>query len=665
MISNMLKTEPVPAAEVNSSVPLPVSKVISRCLQKDRSDRPRSMKRVGALLTEAISRSGGMSSAGSFARRLYHESRSSNIWLRIVGAALVVVLALAGWFYFSRRGTEPPFNFANMTIRRLSDTNNVGFSLLAPDGKAVVFATFDDEAGTRTLWIRRLDDRNALQLVPPNIWAYWGGLAMSEDGGQVFYLTAERTAAHGSLYRVSSLGGPSRKIVETANDVGGISPDGQRILFVRYSEPSQIVAVNTSDGGNEQAILTAPETPLQTNFRDPQFSPDGKSVYFIRVQRIDGIEYWSLEMIDLGSGRVEQILRQRERIAELAPLRDGTGILVTAIDPSSNLQQIYHVSLPDGEMTRVTNDLATYFGVSVDREGRNIVASQRFDEQRVWVGDANNLQALKPLNKEPNAHRNVEWTPDGRIVYDAYENNRTDIWIADADGKNLQRLTTGDFDDSEPRVSGDGRYIVFTSTRAGFNQVWRMNIDGGNQVLLADVPGQTQTPRFAADGSTVVFSWLRERERVLAKVPVTGGNVEVMQDFAGIPVFSPYFWAMSPDGKNVAYSVTDKANGQTKVAVRPVDSTEPSKILDIWPSLIFEWMPDGQSIYYRERQLGYVPENEIRVVDIASSKPKVLLSVMPEYIVDLTYSPDGKKAAVVRGKSSSNSVLLTTSKVNN
>jgi Tol biopolymer transport system component/predicted Ser/Thr protein kinase len=662
MITNLLRTEPIPATEVRPTVPLLVWKVVSRCLQKDRSDRPQTMKKVGTMLSDAVLRSNGAISAGSFARRLYHETRSGNIWLRVGAAALVVVLAVAAWFYFSRN--TGPVNFATMTMRRLADTNNVGYSTIAPDGKSVAFATFDEE-GTRSLWIRRIDDRNALQIVAPQRMAYWGGLAMTEDGGQVFYITAGPTAFYGTLYRVSSLGGPSKKLIEQANDIGGISPDGQRFLFVRYGDPnknqdqSRIFTASTADGSGEQVVQSTPSGDTQaTNFRDPQYSPDGRSVYYIKHQRIDNIEHWSLNVMPLDGGPETQILEQRERINEVAVLRDGSGLLITSFDPVSNLQQIYHVSLPEGKKTRVTNDLFFYFGVSVDREGRNIVASQRYDEQRVWVGEAGNLANLKPLNLDP-AFRSVDWAPDGRIVYDALENNRQHVWIADADGKNSQRLTDPATVDFDPRVSGDGRYIVFTSLRKGFNQIWRMDIDGSNQVLLADVSGWGQTPRFESDGQTVVFDWMRELDRVLGRVPVSGGKVEEMRQTEQTPSYNPLYWTMSPDGKRYAYTFTDPAEGRTKVAIRDVGSSEPAHVLNIWPSVVFKWMPDGESIFYRERQVGYQPETEILKVDITTGKAKVLYSASPEYIMDMSFSRDGKKAALVRGRNISNSVLLT------
>jgi eukaryotic-like serine/threonine-protein kinase len=660
IVSNLLKSEPRSVSELRPDVPLLVAGLIERCIQKRRRERPQSMQEVGMILGEARTLLKTGVSTGSLGRHLYRETVSSGRGWLIAGGASVLVLAFLGWYFFPALASHPPISFEKMTMRRLSQTNNIGYSHISADGRSVAFATVE-ENNTRALWIRRVDDRNALQIVPPQNVQFWGGLAISEDGGQVFYVTADPSGQRGTLYKVSALGGPPRKLVDMVNDVGGISPDGQRVLFVRYGEVNRILTANTSDGSGEQIVRSGQtDAEVLSSFRDPQFSPDGKSIFYVKYERIEGIEYWSLVALSLASDTETQILRQKERIGEIAVLHDGSGVLISAMDPLSNLQQLFHVSLPDGKRTRITNDLNFYFGISVDRYGRNIVSSQRNDEQRVWVGEASSLSTMKPLTPEPNAHQNVEWSPDGRIVYDAYENNRAHIWIADADGKNVQQLTSSESDDSQPRVSGDGRYIVFTSKRSGLNQIWRMNIDGTDQVLLTDVSGAMQRPVFGADGETVVFEWIRDRDRVLGKVPVTGGSVQEMPLSDGMPIFNAYFWAMSPDGKYVAYTIRDEAEGKTKVAVKLVGSSEPPTILNIWPSQIFKWMPDGQSIYYRERQFGYQPESEVQKIDIKKREPKLLMSVAPESILDMTFSRDGKRFAVVRGKGTSNAVMLTT-----
>jgi Tol biopolymer transport system component len=562
-------------------------------------------------------------------------------------------------FYFSRRSGDPPISFEKLTMRRLSDTNNVGYTQVSPDGRSLAFATFEDD-GMRALWIRRIDDRNSLQLVAPQPIQFWGGLAFSPDGGQVFYIAADRIGSHGTLYKVSSFGGPSRKLSDSANDVGGLSPNGDRILFVRYGEPARIISARTSDGSDEQVIVTGrAEGANMSNFRDPQFSADGRSVFYIKYDSADGVETWSLEEINLQDSKIRTVFTQPERISELAVLPNSSGLVVTAVDPASNLQQIFYVSLPDGKKTRLTNDLYFYFGVSVDRAGQNIVASQRSNEQRIWVGDSAALANAKPLNQDMNANREIDWTPDGRIVFDGFENNISHIWIADADGKNLQKLTSSDMDDSEPQVSADGRFIVFTSKRSGRPQVWRMGIDGGDQSLLADVNGVTQMPRFAADGQTVVFEWIHEGIRELASVPVSGGQVHAVQPLNEIPANFLYYWAAAPNGQMIARTIWDPRDARMKVEVKPNDPSQSPKVLNIWPSLVFKWSPDGRQIIYREREMGYQPESEIHRIDPATGKSVQLVSTTPDFVVGFSYSRDGKKAALVRGRNSSNAVVLS------
>lgn len=662
IIREVIYSEPEPLMSVNPEVPEVIANMIGKCLQKRPDDRFESISEVRTILRGLRQASDAGVSMDSFARRFYREAVSPPRGWLIPAAVMMLILALGGWYFFSKAGLKPPFSFANMTMRRLSQTNNVAYAAIAPDGKSIVYVSREDN-GDRALWLRRVNDANAIKIVEPQPVQYWDCPFFSEDSEYVYFITASRASTHGTLYRVPALGGQPRKLVDKANHLGNLSPDGKRMLFVRYGDIDPNLSVNTSvtsilsanafDGGDEQIILTVRG---ETILKEPRFSADGKSIFFIKRELVEDVESWAvLTAATDGSGERE-IIRQTERISAIALLPNSNGLLMNAFDPVSNLQQIYNVSLIDGKTTRITNDLNFYVGVSIDREGQNIVAAQRSEENRLWVGQTNDLSTIKPVFRETAAHQTVDWTPNGRIVYDALENNRVHIWIADVDGKNALRLTGLGSDDSEPKVSPDGRYIVFTSKREGFNQIWRMNIDGSEQTLLANVPGITQKPRFDSDGKFVIFRWFGESNDPLGRVPVTGGPVEGL---AGIPRSIVYFWEMSPDGKFVAYTTADESTAHTRVIVKPIGTNEPTATYDIWPYRIFKWTPDGRSLCFQDVQRGDNPQTKAFLMDPIGGRPKLLLSTEPDELYDLSFSRDQKHIALVRGKTATDAVILT------
>jgi serine/threonine protein kinase/WD40 repeat protein len=657
VVQSVLYDKPYPILKQNPLVPPTIARMVARCLKKSPGDRFQSMREVHAILKDARSSVESNVSMDSFARRFYREATApSKLWWA-VGAILIGIIAVTGWYWFSPANVQTHYRFDAMSIRRISQSNTAGYSYISPDGKSIATVNVEGVNDSISLWLRRLDDRAALQLVPPQPVQFWGGLAISEDASQVYYLTAPRSGIFGTLYRVSSLGGQPKKVADNANDVGGLSPDGKNILFVRYAEPSQILSVNAMDGGDEKLILAAEST--LTNYRDPQYSPDGRRIYYVKNQRAGGVENWSLNSISLDGGAETEILKQGERIGELAVLRNGTGILITAVDPVSNLQQLYHVALPGGSKTRITNDLNFYFGVSVDREGRNIVSAQRSDESRVWVGPANDVAAMKPVSPDSNIYSGVAWAPDGRIVFDGYEDNRSRIWISDADGRNLVRLTNANGDDFGPQVTHDGRYIVFASNRTGRKQIWRMNLDGSDQRNLTDIPGNAEPPKISPDGLTVEFSWSRDSDRVIGRVPISGGAVEEIPLPLSVSNLTAYYWAISPDGKKTAHTFRDVAAGRTRVAVEDIASGATEVIFDIWPVEIFKWLPDGSGLFYKEREEGERLASKVNQIDLIKRTPRLLVSVEPDMVSDLSFSFDAKQIALVRGTAVSNVVLLS------
>ncbi len=649
IVSNLLKSDPPSMRSLRPEIPDPIVRLIEKCLAKSRRARPRSMKEVNSILTDVwhtYTRGG----SGSSLRRLYREfSVGSYRWL--IGAAAVVLIgAVAGWYYFSRPAVGA-INFANMVPRKLSQSNNVVYAHITPDGRSVVYNTIEENE-QRAMYIRRVDDRTSLPLMPPELVWYWGGMAISPDSSQIYFITAGRLDTHGTLYRISSLGGQPRKLIEKVNDLGSLSADGERVLIIRYGETIQLISANAIDGGDERVIH---QTPKSTILRDPHFSADERQIFFSKVENVGTAESWSLVSIPATGGPETIILQpRRTKINEIAVLPDGEGLLVNQGDAVSNLNQLFHVRISDGLETRVTNDLNSYFGISLSANGRSVVTAQRSQTNDIWTGSADAPNGLTKLTREATAYLRTSWTPDGKLIYDGLENNIPKIWVSSLDGKEPVRLTSGTAGDWEPMVSPDGRYIFFASDRTGERKIWRMNADGSNQVMIGPEEGTGLNPRRSADGRSVLFHVNKGEERFVGSVPIDGGAISLL------PPFGNTYWEMSPAGDRIAVAEFDEAANRGRVVIRPVAGAGEQVVLDISPLLVFTWSHDGRSFFYRERTGGDDSASTVWNIDPATKRVRPYLSTKPDSVHHLSFSPDGKRVAVVRGKLITDAVLLTT-----
>jgi len=78
------------------------------------------------------------------------------------------------------------------------------------------------------------------------------------------------------------------------------------------------------------------------------------------------------------------------------------------------------------------------------------------------------------------------WSPDGRqIVFTSDRDGDPEIYVVNADGSDLRRLTSVPGRDAHPSFSRDGKRIVFQSPRdGGDTNVYVMNLDGSGQTRL-------------------------------------------------------------------------------------------------------------------------------------------------------------------------------------
>jgi Tol biopolymer transport system component len=98
----------------------------------------------------------------------------------------------------------------------------------------------------------------------------------------------------------------------------------------------------------------------------------------------------------------------------------------------------------------------------------------------LWVAPNGNAEQATKVTFETGKDEGLSGlslTPDGRIVHTERNSGSMDLWIIGKDGGNAVQLTMNAGRNYGPRVTPDGRYIVFISDRSGKNDIWRTDID--------------------------------------------------------------------------------------------------------------------------------------------------------------------------------------------
>lgn len=156
---------------------------------------------------------------------------------------------------------------------------------------------------------------------------------------------------------------------------------------------------------------------------------------------------------------------------------------------------------------------------------------------------------------------------------------RDHIYIYDIEKKELKQITTGDWDDSDPRWSPDGSQIVFVSNRtkdADSNRnsdLFVVSAAGGEPRKLTNNPGPDSSPDWSPDGKWIAYSTEIRPElfyydmSILAVIPAAGGEPRLLTNDLDRQIFNPQF---SPDGKKIYFLLEDQ--GTQRIASIPSQS---------------------------------------------------------------------------------------------
>ena len=330
--------------------------------------------------------------------------------------------------------------------------------------------------------------------------------------------------------KVKTEHGSKRLTSDNGRDIGAFyNPNGDKIIWVTDRLGNWTIWV-MNDDGSEKKQLTSED--MISGW--PSWSPDGTEItYWAWNFNSNTCDIWKMksngdskiQLTSDGSLKGPPTWSPRgDRIAYTAKLTGKFEVYIMNIDGSDEKQITSgHIEPNIGVDTRVTwhpGGESLYYHVSTFPLPESAVTKIPGDtmfEEIYFVNVDNGIET----NLTPDLHDNVRSvSSDGDFVaYISLRSPNYGLWIMDSDGSNQTPLTVEEqvvnskvkslpvnVGDRAPRISPDGKKIVYWSLKALEQpDIWMINIDGSNQTRLTKNLYLDVYPSWRPDSEKVIF----------------------------------------------------------------------------------------------------------------------------------------------------------------
>jgi Tol biopolymer transport system component len=265
-LAAIIRDEPTPIATAAPRTPVPLCRIVERCLAKDPEERYGSTKDLAhdlARLRDALPEASVSGLTTGAPMPAHRTSR----FLIFPAAALVAGVALGVLVMTMRASPEGPPVYRPVTFQR----GSLGIARFAPDGQTILYAAAWQGRPVQ-LFSTRVDstESTALPLSSARLLSASaaGKLAILTSHGDGSFAIAEVPLAGGAPHELVE--GDAHEALQFTRAVADWSPGGDRLAIVRNDQlefPVGKVLVPATDGGG---VLEA------------RFSPDGRQLAFVR-----------------------------------------------------------------------------------------------------------------------------------------------------------------------------------------------------------------------------------------------------------------------------------------------------------------------------------------------------------------------------------------------
>jgi Tol biopolymer transport system component len=202
---------------------------------------------------------------------------------------------------------------------------------------------------------------------------------------------------------------------------------------------------------------------------------------------------------------------------------------------------------------------------------------------------------VEPLKLQPSPYQHPRASPSGRqIAFGTDDGKEANIWIYDLGGATTMRRLTFGGKNRFPTWSADGQRVAFQSDRGGDLGIFWQRADGSDLAERLTTPDQgvSHVPESWSPSGDLLFGVTKGSSVTLWAFSLRDKRVAQV---AGVESRSPINAAFSPDGRWVAYAVTE--GGETsRTYVRPVAATGAPYQVSTTTAIHPVWSRDGREL---------------------------------------------------------------------
>ena len=445
--------------------------------------------------------------------------------------------------------------------------------------------------------LNRLPSLTELKLLTPAT-NFSEGPKLSADGKTIAYVSDRAEAGNLDVWLQRLPDGAPKRITRdpAIDDSPSVSPDGHLVAFDSSRNPAGIYLVD-EDGQGERLLVAGG--------REPAFSPGGRSILYWTGDEYNLHPTGKLFLFDLNTGRSIQLAPGMADARTPVWNSDGRHILFAGCADT----KIPFPACKDWWITSVDGETPRATGASDVIVSQGLKPSVYFGG---WQGDA--------------------------VVFSAKHNSSLGLWEIEVNAAKAKVHGV-----AKQLISGDSRDFIISSSLVGNRlaisewnpavHVWRIDHASrpgqAKAVEITNDPEFDMSPSMSHNGRWLIFARGYWDDRQIRVEDTTTGMERTL------PFKEPSKYAPIIDdaGTTVAYEAAEK--GVHGIWVATLGGMHRLLCSDCRNPT--GWIGDGKTILY-----GNSAFTEVRVQDVATGKPRIILSVPGGTVQDAEWSPESR-----------------------